>query len=91
MPDAPVLVKPVAARAWLIIVEPAITAVVPLPAERKVPISVNLPVSAAAVPAPNVMVQIDASATVPAVPKRMLMIGVAVPAAVFTMSNSQMY
>lgn len=91
VPDAPVEVKPVAAKAWLIMVDPTITAVVPEPAERSVPTRVNFPVSTAAVPAPNVMVQIDASAVEPAVPKRMFTIGVAVPAAVFTMSKTTSY
>ena len=91
MPDAPVDVRPVAANAWLIMVELAMIAVVPAPADRIVAIIVNLPVSTAAVPAPNVIVLMDGSAVVPAVPKRTLTMGVAVPAPVLTISNSQMY
>ena len=89
--DAALLNNPVVARLCWARQIPESTADVPLPTERQLAITSNVPVSAAAVPAPNVNVILDVSEVVPRVPVLSVMIGVAVPALVLTISNTQRY
>jgi len=89
LPEAPVVVIPVAASAWAHLALAKTVADVPDPTVLNTTHTSNTAVSITPVPTPKVMVPKEVSDVDPLVPQYIVIMGVAVPAPVLTMSNLQ--